>query len=105
VRLRALSTAVGRSAYYVTKIPMIYLASRMLNPTRWDLAGRCGYVGGGTATAMWVPGYFFLPEHKGRSYREADILFRRKIGARQFRGTVIGVEENEYSRWPGSMRF
>lgn len=49
VRLRALSTGVGRAAYYVCEIPMIYLASKMLNSTGWNLAGKCGYVWGGTA--------------------------------------------------------
>jgi SP family general alpha glucoside:H+ symporter-like MFS transporter len=33
VRLRALSTGVCRAAYCVAEIPMIYLASKMLNPT------------------------------------------------------------------------
>ncbi|PWY81504.1 maltose permease [Aspergillus sclerotioniger CBS 115572] len=95
VRLRALSTAVGRAAYYVAEIPMIYLSSRMLNTTGWNLAGKCGYVWGGTATFCWVMAYFFLPELKNRSYRETDILFNRKISARKFKSTVIGVEENE----------
>jgi SP family general alpha glucoside:H+ symporter-like MFS transporter len=75
---------------------MIYLASRMLNTTGWDLAGKCGYVWwGGTATVTWVLAYFFLPELKNRSYREADILFRRKVDARKFKSTVIGVEEDK----------
>ncbi|KAL5366195.1 general substrate transporter [Aspergillus floccosus] len=95
VRLRALSTAVGRSAYYITEIPMIYLASRMLNTTGWNLAGKCGYVWGCTALVCWVSAYFWLPELKHRSYREADILFKRKVPARKFKSTVIGVEENE----------
>ncbi|KAK1984432.1 general substrate transporter, partial [Colletotrichum cereale] len=95
VRLRALSTAVGRAAYYVAEIPMIYLASQMLNPTGWNLAGKCGYVWGGTACVCWVMAYFFLPELKHRSYREADILFNRKISARKFKSTVIKVTDNE----------
>jgi SP family general alpha glucoside:H+ symporter-like MFS transporter len=95
VRLRALSTGVGRAAYYVAEIPMIYLASRMLNPTGWNLAGKCGYVWGGTACVCWVMAYFFLPELKHRSYREADILFNRKVPARKFKTTVIDVRENE----------
>ncbi|PYH97632.1 general substrate transporter, partial [Aspergillus ellipticus CBS 707.79] len=95
VRLRALSTAVGRAGYYVAEIPMIYLSSKMLNTTGWNLAGKCGYVWGGTATVCWITAYFFLPELKGRSYRESDILFNRKTPARKFKSTVIGVEENE----------
>ena len=95
VRLRALSTAVGRAAYYVAEIPMIYLASKMLNTTGWNLAGKCGYVWAGTACVCWVMAYFFLPELKHRSYRESDILFNRKISARKFKTTVIDVQDNE----------
>ncbi|OOQ86557.1 maltose permease [Penicillium brasilianum] len=95
VRLRALSTGVGRAAYYVAEIPMIYLASQMLNGTGWNMAGKCGYVWGGTAIVCWVMAYFFLPELKDRSYREADILFNRKVPARKFKGTVIDVRENK----------
>ncbi|KAH7084589.1 maltose permease MAL61 [Paraphoma chrysanthemicola] len=95
VRLRALSTGVGRAAYYVAEIPMIYLASQMLNPTGWNMAGKCGYVWGGTAVVCFVSAYFGLPEFKNRSYRELDILFNRKISARKFKTTVIEVSENE----------
>ncbi|KAJ5145686.1 uncharacterized protein N7515_000250 [Penicillium bovifimosum] len=95
VRLRALSTGVGRAAYYVAEIPMIYLASQMLNPTGWNLAGKCGYVWAGTACVCFVSAYFFLPELKDRSYREIDILFNRRIPARKFKSTVIDVRDNE----------
>jgi SP family general alpha glucoside:H+ symporter-like MFS transporter len=95
VRLRALSTGVGRAAYYVAEIPMIYLASQMLNPTGWNLAGKCGYVWGSTAVICWIVAYFFFPELKHRSYREADILFKRKIPARKFKSTIIDVKEND----------
>ncbi|KAF7315460.1 Maltose permease [Mycena indigotica] len=95
VRLRALSTGVGRAAYYVAEIPMIYLASQMLNATGWNLAGKCGFVWGGTALVCWILAYFGLPELKHRSYREIDILFHRKVPARKFKSTVIDVKENE----------
>ncbi|CAK3867816.1 maltose permease [Lecanosticta acicola] len=94
VRLRALSTGVGRAAYYVAEIPMIYLASRLLNPTGWNLAGKCGYVWGGTAIVCWILAYFGLPELKHRSYRETDIMFNRKVSARKFKGTVIDIKDN-----------
>ena len=95
VRLRALSTGVGRAAYYVAEIPMIYLASQMLNPTGWNLAGKCGYVWGSTACVCWMMAYYFLPELKHRSYREIDILFNRKVPARQFKTTIVDVKDNE----------
>jgi SP family general alpha glucoside:H+ symporter-like MFS transporter len=33
IRLRPLTTGIGRGAYYVVNIPCIFLASYMLNPT------------------------------------------------------------------------
>lgn len=95
VRLRALSTGVGRAAYYVAEIPMIYLASQLLNPTGWNLAGKCGYVWGSTAVVCWIMAYFFLPELKHRTYRESDILFNRRLPARQFKSAVIHLKDNE----------
>lgn len=95
VRLRALSTGVGRAAYYIAEIPMIYLASQMLNSTGWDLAGKCGFVWGSTAVVCFMMAYFFLPELKHRSYREIDILFHRKVSARKFKSTIVDVKDNE----------
>lgn len=95
VRLRALSTGVGRAAYYIAEIPMIYLSSQMLNPTGWNLAGKCGYIWGGTACVCFSLAFFFLPELKHRSYRESDILFNRKIPARKFKSTIIDPKDNE----------
>ena len=95
VRLRALSTGVGRAAYYVAEIPMIYLASQLLNTSGWDVAGKCGYVWGGTACVCWVLAFFFLPELKHRSYREIDILFNRHTPARKFKSAVVEIEANE----------
>ncbi|KAH8712066.1 maltose permease MAL61 [Phaeosphaeriaceae sp. PMI808] len=95
VRLRALSTGVGRAAYYVAEIPMIFLASQMLNPTGWHMAGKCGYVWGGTAVVCFVSAYLGLPELKDRSYRELDILFNRKVSARKFKSTLIDIKDNE----------
>ena len=36
---------------------------------------------------MWA--FFRLPEVKGRTYEELDILFQRKIPARQFAKTEV----------------
>jgi SP family general alpha glucoside:H+ symporter-like MFS transporter len=59
------------------------------------VGGKCGYVWGATALITWITAYYCLPEMKGRSYREIDIMFRRRIPARQFEKTVIGAEEDE----------
>ncbi|KAF7317305.1 MFS transporter [Mycena chlorophos] len=95
IRLRPQTTGIGRATYYIVEIPCIFLASWMLNPTGANLGGRCGYVWGATALVCLVVAYFYLPEMKGRSYREIDIMFKRRIPAREFEKTVIKAEDNE----------
>ncbi|KAK3363766.1 maltose porter [Lasiosphaeria hispida] len=67
----------------------------MLNSTGVDLGGRCGYVWGATGFVCFVVAYFYLPETKGRSYREIDILFKRKVPARQWKKTVLDLNDDE----------
>ncbi|KAL8710641.1 MAG: hypothetical protein Q9220_004865 [cf. Caloplaca sp. 1 TL-2023] len=95
IRLRPLTTGMGRAAYYIVEIPCIFLASWMLNPGGGNLSGRCGYVWGATGLVCLVTAYFFLPEMKGRSYREIDILFKRKVPARKWKQTDVDVEDDE----------
>ncbi|KAH8886647.1 alpha glucoside transporter [Thozetella sp. PMI_491] len=95
IRLRPLTTGIGRAAYYIVNIPCIFLATYMLNTTGVDLGGRCGYVWGATGFVCFVVSYFYLPEMKGRSFREIDILFKRRVPARQWKNTVIDINDDE----------
>jgi SP family general alpha glucoside:H+ symporter-like MFS transporter len=114
IRLRPLTTGIGRASYYIVEIPCIFLGSYMLNPTvRLDsslslreladldglqganLGGKCGYVWGGTGLFCLIVAYYYLPEMKNRSYREIDIMFKRKILARKWKKTVIDVQDDE----------
>ncbi|KAJ4336574.1 hypothetical protein N0V87_005281 [Didymella glomerata] len=95
IRLRPLTTGVGRAAYYIINIPCIFLSSYMLNPDAANLRGKCGYVWAGTGFLCFALAYFYLPEMKGRSYREIDILFKRKVPARQWTKTEVDIATDE----------
>ncbi|KAI1420423.1 general substrate transporter [Xylaria sp. FL1777] len=95
IRLRPLTTGIGRASYYIVEIPLIFLSSYLLNPTGANLGGKCGYVWGGTGLFCFVVAYFWLPEMRGRSYREIDILFKRKVPAREWKKTVLDVQDDE----------
>ncbi|POS70952.1 general alpha-glucoside permease [Diaporthe helianthi] len=46
-------------------------------------------------TTVWA--YFRLPEVKDRTYEELDVLFARKLSARQFKSAEVHVyEDSEY---------
>lgn len=67
----------------------------MLNPTGGNLGGKCGYVWGGTGALCLITAYFFLPEFKNRSYREIDIMFKRKVNARHWDTYVVDINDDE----------
>ncbi|KAI8632201.1 alpha-glucosides permease MPH2/3 [Xylariaceae sp. FL1651] len=95
IRLRPLTTGIGRASYYIVEIPLIFLSSYLLNPLGANLGGRCGYVWGGTGLFCFVVAYFYLPEMKHRSYREIDILFKRRVPARKWKETTVDVQDDE----------
>jgi SP family general alpha glucoside:H+ symporter-like MFS transporter len=95
VRLRPLTTGIGRGAYYLVNIPCIFLASYMLNTDKWNLGGKSGYVWAATAFICTVMAWIWIPEMKHRSFREIDILFQRRVPARKWKQTVVDINDDE----------
>lgn len=95
VRLRPLTTGIGRGAYYLVNIPCIFLASYMLNSDKWNLGGKSGYIWAGTALFCTVLSWMFIPEMKDRSFREIDILFNRHVPARKWTKTVVDIQDDD----------
>ena len=84
VRLRAQTVCLARNTYQVVNIISGVLVPYMMNPTEWNWKGKTGFFWAGTAflTAVWA--YFRLPEARGRTYEELDIMFANKVPARKF---------------------
>ena len=83
-RLRIKTVALARNAYNVTSIWVNFLNNPILNPTAWNLRGKGGFVWCGFALASFIWAYYRLPEAKGLSAGELDILFEKKVPARKF---------------------
>lgn len=67
---------------------------RLLMMRRWNWKGKAGFFWGVPSLLMFIWAYFRLPECKGRSYRELDILFERRIPARKFKETIVEEEDD-----------
>lgn len=65
------------------------LTSRMLNPSVWNWGAKSGFFWAGSCLCCAVWTLFCLPEPKGRSYAELDVLFEKKVDARKFKTTVV----------------
>jgi SP family general alpha glucoside:H+ symporter-like MFS transporter len=83
-RLRQKTICLARNSYAITGVVAGVLQPYFMNPSEWNLKGYTGFVWGGTAFLMTVWAYFRLPESKGRTYEELDVLFARRVPARKF---------------------
>lgn len=88
-RLRIKTVVLARNAYNIASILANFLNPPILNPTAWNLRGKGGFIWAGICFCMLVWAYFRLPEPKGRSSAELDVLFEEGIGARKFSEVTV----------------
>lgn len=88
-RLRSKTVVLARNLYNVGGIIVGILNPYMLNPTAWNLGPKSGYLWFATSCIGIVWTFFRLPEPKGRTYGELDILFEDRVPARKFKTTQV----------------
>lgn len=90
-RVRSKTIAVATAAQAVVGIAMTVAIPYMINPAEANMQGKLGYFFGGLGVFCLIWAYFRIPETKGRTYEELDILFERKIPARKFKGYQVDI--------------
>ncbi|RVD86103.1 uncharacterized protein DFL_004397 [Arthrobotrys flagrans] len=88
-RLRIKTVVLARNAYNITSIGANFLNPPILNPTAWNLRGKGGFVWCGFCFLCLVWSYFRLPEPRGLSPAELDLLFEEGVSARNFHDVHI----------------
>ncbi|RYP60135.1 hypothetical protein DL769_008264 [Monosporascus sp. CRB-8-3] len=83
-RLRIKTVVLARNAYNIASIIANFLNPPILNPTAWNLRGKGGFIWCGFCLCVLVWAYFRLPEPKGLSPAELDMLFEQRVSARRF---------------------
>jgi len=76
---------LARVAYNVVALATNVMMPKMLNPMAWDWKGKTCLVWAGLTALCFVWCWFRLPEPKGLTYMELDILFEKGAAARKFR--------------------
>lgn len=94
-RLRAKTIVIARNVYNIAGLIVNILFSYMLTPTAWDWRAKSGFFWAGSCLLCFVWIFFRLPEPKGRSYSELDILFEQKVPARKFKTTKVDPYREE----------
>lgn len=88
-RLRQKTVCIARNAYYIVAVISSVLEPYFMNPTEWNLRGYTGFIWGTTAFLTFVWAFFRLPETKGRTFEDLDIMFAKKLSARDFKGYEV----------------
>lgn len=89
MQLRPLSVVLARTSYQLSNIVSQVLHAYQMNPTEWNWKGKTGFFWGSTAFCVFIWAFFRLPEVKGRTYEELDILFANRVPARKFATTTV----------------
>ncbi|KAI1801787.1 sugar transporter [Daldinia bambusicola] len=88
-RLKAKTIVLARAGYNASNIFVNVMTNYQLSSTAWNWGAKTAYFWAGTCllSSIWV--FFRLPEPKGRTYAELDLLFEHKVPARHFSRTKI----------------
>ncbi|KAL6857677.1 hypothetical protein ACO1O0_005119 [Amphichorda felina] len=93
VRLRAKTVVLARILYNVGAVINSVITPYMLNPDALNWGAKTGFFWAGICSLFLTWSFFRVPEPKGRTYGELDILFEKKIPARKFKGTEVLTTE------------
>jgi SP family general alpha glucoside:H+ symporter-like MFS transporter len=92
-RLQIKTVVLGRNLYNIIGIVTSVLTPYMLNPGAWNWGNFAGFFWAGSCFLSIIYTYFRMPEPKDRSFAELDLLFEKKISARNFAKTNVNVFE------------
>lgn len=97
-RLQIKTVVLGRNLYNIVAIICGVLTPYMLNPGAWGWGNYAGFFWGGICFLCIIYTYFRVPEPKGRSFAELDLLFEQGVSARKFASTQVDVFDETVER-------
>lgn len=90
-RLRAKSMVLARNLFNIGAIVVTILINYQLTTTAWNWGAKSAFFWGGVCFCCVVWVFFRLPEPKGRTYAELDVLFAQGVSARKFSSTHVDI--------------
>lgn len=88
-RLRSRTVGIARNSYNLIYIIINVINPQMINPTAGNWKGKIGFFWAPVTILCVIWTYFRMPECKGRTYEELDLLFANRVPARKFKTAVV----------------
>lgn len=92
-RLKAKTIVLARALYNISNIVVNVLTNYQLGELNWNWGARTAFFWAATCGLVVVWAFFRLPEPKGRTYGELDLLFEQRVSARKFASTQVNPYE------------
>lgn len=83
INLRAKTAALATATQSVFGIVMNIAVPYMVNPDEGDLKGKVGFIFGGLGLIATIVCFFYIPDLKGRTFEEIDVMFINRVNPRQ----------------------
>lgn len=100
-RLKAKTIVLARNFNNMAGLVNNTLMPRMLGVNSWNWGAKTGLFWAAFCFLIMIWAYFRLPESKGRTYGELDVLFEHKVSARKFAHTRV----DQFSERKGSVHI
>ncbi|GFF55009.1 alpha-glucosides permease MPH3 [Aspergillus udagawae] len=92
VKLRGLTIALATVSCYVWSIVIAVVIPYAINEDEGNWKGKLGFLFAGTSLLCTIYCFLCLPETRGRTFEELDILFERRVPSRNFPRYKIGIQ-------------
>lgn len=91
-KLRGMTIALSAVTVHAASIVILTIVPYMMNEDQGNWRGKIGFFFAGLGFLSTIYCFFCLPETRGRTFDELDILFERKVPSRKFGSYVIEEE-------------
>lgn len=96
-RLKIKTVVLARNFYNIGGIINSIIVPDMLGVHAWNWGPKSGLFWAGACALFFLWSYFRLPEPKGRTYGELDVLFEHNVSARKFAKTRVDQFAGEHT--------
>ncbi|CAG8073563.1 unnamed protein product [Penicillium nalgiovense] len=92
VKLRGLTIALSTVACFVWTVVFAVIIPYAMNEDQGNWGGKIGFVFSGLSVLCAIYCFLCMPETKGRTFEELDILFERKVSSRRFKNSKVDID-------------
>ncbi|PLB47346.1 sugar transporter [Aspergillus steynii IBT 23096] len=97
-KLRSVTIALATVTCHIMSLVFSVVIPYAMNEDEGNWRGKLGFLFSGLSLLCTVYCFFCLPETKGRTFEELDILFERRVSSRGFEKYVVDVAEHSGRR-------